>query len=124
MFTVTGGTVEVTKNSKGNYGTGSLIIIKDSSGTVKNTYFVAYRGDATLDGSIDSNDKSAMSMGIVAKEGYAYSDKTSTNSARYIMPAVDITGDGMFDSNDYASIGKVISSGYGINQTSGGIVSQ
>ena len=119
MFNVTGGTVEVTKNSSGNYGTGSLIIIKDSSGTVRNTYYVAYRGDVTGDTLVNTADVSSMNLGIAGVTGYEFND--SSSNARYSFPAVDVNGDKSFNLSDLATCRSIVFGSYAINQTTGEI---
>ncbi len=120
MFNVENGTVEVTENSEGNYGTGSYVFIKDSNNNVKAVYFAAYRGDLNGDLSIDNKDVMYLKFANASKEGYLYEDGTTEESI--LMAAADLNGDHSISTIDTLFIKYQRDGKYNINQTDGTII--
>ncbi len=120
MFNVENGSVEVVQNSEGNYGTGSLVFIKDNNEAVKATFYIAYRGDVTGDGIIDSGDADNLGWGVEGVEGFDYT--FGEIEQRLLFSAADVNNDGSFDVIDYASAGGVAETLYSINQNDGQLI--
>ena len=119
MFSVQNGSVTLTTNSSGKYGTGSLVLIKDSTGAPKAAYYVAYRGDVNGDSSVNVSDMDILKQAIAGINGYSFN--SNEENVLNLLPAADIDGNGSYDISDYdiansAQVGMVT-----INQTVGGI---
>jgi hypothetical protein len=119
MFNVENGTVEVTENSEGNYGTGSYVFIKDSNNNVKAVYFVAYRGDLNGDLNTDTNDSTYLMYAIAGMEGYLYENGSTEESV--LMAAADVDGDHSLTPNDIQYITYQNAARYAINQSDGSV---
>ena len=91
---VNNGSFELVANSAGKTnGTGAIVKVKNSSGTVVDTYTVIVFGDVTGDAEIDSSDY----LGIIrATQGVSLAESASF--------AANINGDNAVDSSDYLGI--------------------
>ena len=115
MFSVENGSVEVVANSEGCYSTGSLVFIKDSKGDVKQTFYVAYRGDITKDGTTDGNDMDNLKSAVEGLDGYLFQEGGYEEHLNF--PAADMDGSGSIDGNDFDVMSSVVDGLYVINQS-------
>lgn len=101
---INGGTMEIVANDAGSQaGTGTIVNVKDSSGTVVETYVLVIFGDVDGDGEVGAND----SLDIDYHDVYMYA-KNDAEEGRinlaYIAFAADVNLDGSADANDSLDI--------------------
>lgn len=105
-FKVTNGSLSFEKNKNGIYGTGSKIILKDSSDKIYKEYEFVGFGDVNGDGAIDAFDASAVNQHVSG---------TNKLSGAYLKSA-DVNFDGKMNDLDYDVIKKLFVGVCSINQ--------
>lgn len=90
------GSVEIVENANGEFTTGALIYLKDTSDNVVETYVFVYFGDVTGDGLVDLDDSGAI------EAADAFIAEIIEGTAEFV--AADVTRDGMVDLDDSGAI--------------------
>lgn len=112
------GTVEVQTSPNGDYGNGTIVIIKDSSGEIYDTYMMVLRGDVDGNGLIENSDEYE---DLKYYNGIGAFDEFDSATSGYFFGA-DTDGDGFVDVTDCDLICKFYNGVVDIGQTNGGAI--